>query len=280
MKTAYKPRVRLPAGPEVARLRRLLRQRQLHTVCEEARCPNLHECWSRGTATFLILGDRCTRSCRFCNVASATPLPPDPGEAERVAAAVAAMSIRHVVITSVTRDDLPDGGAGHFAALLRTLQERFPDLTTEVLIPDFQGSATALATVLDARPDVLNHNVETVPSLYARVRPQADYTRSLQLLARAVAAGFFTKSGLMVGLGERETEVMQLLTELREVGCRAVTIGQYLQPRSDKLPVARYVEPVEFERYAARAREIGFQQVQAAPLVRSSYHAAPAGSPA
>ncbi|MBL7032781.1 MAG: lipoyl synthase [Candidatus Delongbacteria bacterium] len=273
MPSLYKPRVRIPSGSRVTRLSRLLRQQQLHTVCEEAHCPNKHECWSQGTATFLILGDSCTRGCRFCNITQRDPLPPDPDEARRVANAVATLDLQHVVITSVTRDDLPDGGASAFAAVLAAVQATTPAVTTEVLIPDLQGNREALDQLLQAAPTVVNHNVETVPSLYRLVRPQAVYTRSLQLLSRAARRGFYTKSGMMLGLGETEAEVYALLDDLRQVDCRFVTIGQYLQPGHMNLPVNRYVTASEFERYAGYARKIGFHQVQASPLVRSSYHA-------
>jgi len=265
--------VKIPSGSEVARLGRILREQQLHTVCEEARCPNMHECWSKGTATIMILGDSCTRNCHFCNISNSLPTTPDPDEPQRVAATVASLKLRHVVITSVTRDDLPDGGASAFAAVLKAIKASCPGVTTEVLIPDFQGESDSLKLVLDMEPDVLNHNVETVPSLYSQVRPQAIYSRSLQLLERAAGRGHFTKSGMMAGLGETEAEVKGVLDDLHAVGCRFVTIGQYLQPAHKNLPVARYVEPAEFERYADYARKIGFQQVQSGSLVRSSYQA-------
>jgi len=259
----------------VARMAGLLDGLALHTVCQEARCPNLAECFGRGTATFLILGDRCTRGCRFCAVGHGRPAPPDPDEPHRVAKAAACLGLRHVVLTSVTRDDLPDGGAGHFAAAIQALRSRLPAVTVEVLIPDLKGSHAALEIVLQAGPDVLNHNVETVPRLYRTVRPGADYRRSLALLARAKALhpGLVTKSGLMLGLGERTTEVIQVLRDLRRAGCDLLTLGQYLQPADDQLPVVRFVPPDEFAAYGDKARSMGFRGVASGPLVRSSHRA-------
>jgi lipoic acid synthetase len=259
----------------VARMADLLDGLALHTVCQEARCPNLAECFGRGTATFLILGDRCTRGCRFCAVGHGRPAPPDPGEPQRVAEAAARLGLRHVVLTSVTRDDLPDGGAGHFAVAIQALRRDLPAAAVEVLIPDLKGSHAALELVLQARPDVLNHNVETVPRLYRTVRPRADYRRSLALLARAKALypGLVTKSGLMLGLGERTAEVIQVLHDLRRVGCDLLTLGQYLQPTEHQLPVARYVSPDEFTVYGEKARAMGFRGVASGPLVRSSHRA-------
>jgi lipoic acid synthetase len=259
----------------VARMADLLDGLALHTVCQEARCPNLAECFGRGTATFLILGDRCTRGCRFCAVGHGRPAPPDPGEPQRVAEAAARLGLRHVVLTSVTRDDLPDGGAGHFAVAIQALRRDLPAAAVEVLIPDLKGSHAALELVLQARPDVLNHNVETVPRLYRTVRPGADYRRSLALLARAKALypGLVTKSGLMLGLGERTAEVIQVLHDLRRVGCDLLTLGQYLQPTEHQLPVARYVSPDEFTVYGEKARAMGFRGVASGPLVRSSHRA-------
>jgi lipoic acid synthetase len=267
------------ASPEseaaVDRMGDLLNGLALHTVCQEARCPNLAECFGRGTATFLILGDRCTRGCRFCAVSHGRPAPLDPGEPQRVAEAAACLGLRHVVLTSVTRDDLPDGGAGHFAAAVRALRGRLPAATVEVLIPDLQGSDAALETVIRAGPDVLNHNVETVPRLYPTVRPGADYRRSLALLARAKALhpGLATKSGLMLGLGERTAEVIQVLHDLRDAGCDLLTLGQYLQPSDHELPIVRYVPPDEFAAYGDKARAMGFRGAAAGPLVRSSHRA-------
>ena len=248
-------RVRLRQGPDLARLRGLMRDATLHTVCEEARCPNLWECWNRGTATFMILGDICTRSCGFCAVKTGRPLDLDGGEPRRVAAAVRAMGLRHAVVTSVNRDELPDGGAAVFADTIREIRGLNPDCTVEVLIPDFQGSEAALLTVLDVRPDILNHNTETVPRLYPTVRPQARYDRSLELLARAKACGARTKTGLMVGLGETVDELLTVFSDLRAVGCDILTVGQYLQPTREHLPVERYYAPEEFA--DLREREIG-----------------------
>ncbi len=259
----------------VRRMEELLEGLALHTVCQEALCPNLPECFGQGTATFLILGDVCTRNCRFCAVRKGRPRPPDPEEPERVAEAAARLHLRHVVVTSVTRDDLPDGGAGHFAATVRAIRSRLPEAGVEVLIPDFRGSLAALETVLNAGPDVVNHNVETVPRLYPLIRPQADYRRSLGVLAwiKARAPQTATKSGLMLGLGERTTEVLQLLSDLREARCDELTLGQYLQPTGHQHPVVRYVPPEEFTAYREKAETLGFQKVVAGPLVRSSYQA-------
>ncbi len=268
---------RVTAGAEAAadRMAGLLAGLGLHTVCQEARCPNAAECFEQGTATFLILGNTCTRGCRFCAVSAGRPAPVDPAEPERVAEAAARLGLRHVVITSVTRDDLPDGGAGQFAAAVRALRRRLPGSTVEVLIPDLGGSCAALDTVLDVQPDVLNHNLETVPRLYAEVRPGAAYGRSLAVLARAKkqAPRVLSKSGLMLGLGERTAEVWRVLGDLRRAGCDAVTLGQYLQPGDRQRPVARYVPPEEFDWYRDRALLLGFRAVAAGPLVRSSHRA-------
>jgi len=253
----------------------LLSGLRLHTVCQEAHCPNLGECFAEGTATFLILGDTCTRNCRFCAVQHGQPRPVDGQEPEHVAEAAARLGLQHVVITSVTRDDLPDGGAGHFAATVRAVRQRLPSAHVEVLIPDLRSSRQALGTVLAAAPDVLNHNLETVPRLYARVRPGADYERSLQLLAwaKADAPQSLTKSGLMLGLGEHTAEVLQVLHDLRQAGCDLLTLGQYLRPSEAHLPISRYVTPEEFGWYRQKAQEMGFRGVASGPLVRSSHHA-------
>ncbi len=266
---------RLPSGDAFNRVRELIEKSQLHTVCQEAKCPNIWECYSQQTATFLIMGDRCTRNCGFCSVAPGRPAPLDLQEPARVAATVAAMGLRYVVVTSVTRDDLADGGAGHFAATIRAIRRRMPKAQIEVLIPDFQGDAGALDTVLDARPDVLNHNIETVPRLYPQVRPQADYRRSLELLRRSreFDTSLPTKSGLMLGLGEARQEVHRSLQDLREAGCRILTLGQYLQPSPQHLPVQTFVTPQEFEDWRRTALGLGFSEVASAPFVRSSYHA-------
>lgn len=259
----------------VARMERLLEDLALHTVCQEAGCPNLPECFGEGRATFLILGDVCTRGCRFCAVRRGRPRPPDPAEPERVAEAAARLNLRHVVVTSVTRDDLPDGGAHQFAVTLETVRRRLPEARLEVLIPDFNGSLAALEAVLAARPDVLNHNLETVPRLYPQVRPGADYRRSLGVLAwaKAQAPWVLTKSGLMVGLGERTAEVLQVLYDLRRSCCDMLTLGQYLQPTAQQCPVARYVPPEEFLWYREKAQALGFRGVASGPLVRSSHQA-------
>jgi len=268
-------RLRLPSGPAYERVRGLIAAGGLHTVCQEARCPNAWECFSRQTATFLILGGCCTRDCRFCNVPSGVPLPPDPDEPRRVAEAAGLLGLEHVVVTSVTRDDLPDGGASHFAAAIRAIRERLPSARVEVLIPDFAGDPKALATVVAAGPDVLNHNLETVARLYPRVRPQAGYRRSLELLERAgrLDAALPTKSGLMLGLGETREEVLQAIGDLRRAGCRLLTLGQYLRPSPRHLPVTRYLPPEAFDLLKEQALAMGFDAVASAPLVRSSYRA-------
>jgi len=252
----------------------LMRSKGLTTVCEEAACPNIGRCWSRLTATFMIAGSNCTRGCRFCNIATARPIgPPDPDEPARVAEAAAQMNLRFVVVTAVARDDLPDGGAEHFADTIRALRERNPEIKVEVLIPDLRGSRDALDIVIDAAPDVLNHNTETVPRLYGRVRPGARYERTLELLARSVAAGLRTKTGLMVGLGERLPEMTRVFSDLVSVGCELVTVGQYLRPTPAHLPVARFYAPAEYPALAVRGRELGLAHVEAGPLVRSSFEA-------
>ncbi len=243
----------------------------LHTVCQAAACPNIGECWARGTATFMLLGDTCTRHCRFCSVSAGQPAPPDPREPERVAEAAARLGLYHVVLTSVTRDDLSDGGAGHFALTIQAVRRRLPGVTVEVLVPDFSGSLAALATVADARPDVFNHNVETVARLSGRVRSKASYRRSLAVVAWAKRRGLTTKSGLMVGLGETCGEVIETMRDLRRAGCDILTIGQYLQPTERQLAVVSYVHPVVFAWYGEVGQSMGFPKVIAGPLVRSSY---------
>jgi lipoic acid synthetase len=268
-------RRRLPSGPEYEQIRSMLKDGKLHTVCQEAQCPNIWECFSCGTATFLILGSRCTRNCTFCAVAHGPDGPPDPAEPSRVADAAAALGLTYVVVTSVTRDDLKDGGAGQFAETIRSLKEKIKEVRVEVLIPDLAGDKAALKTVLDAAPDVLNHNIETVARLYSTVRPQAVYERSLELIRRAgvMAPDIPTKSGMMLGLGEKEEEIRETLKDLRGVGCQMLTLGQYLQPSRNHLPVSRYVPPDEFADWEKKAKEMGFEQVASGPLVRSSYHA-------
>ncbi len=268
-------KMKLPTGPAYENVRSLIKGGSLHTVCQEARCPNQWECFSCQTATFLIMGSRCTRNCRFCAVEHGPIGPPDSEEPIRIAEAAEKLNLRYVVITSVTRDDLPDGGAGFFAATIAAIRDRIPGALVEVLIPDFQGDPDALNIVLKARPDVLNHNIETVPRLYPGVRPGAIYERSLTLLKRAKALGHGipVKSGLMLGLGETDEEVRQTLQELYDSGCSMLTLGQYLQPSGGHRPVARYVPPGEFELWKEIALGIGFSQVASGPLVRSSYHA-------
>ena len=262
-------------GETYHQLKRLMRAKQLHTVCEEANCPNIGECWSHRTATFLILGDTCTRNCRFCNVRSGRPGPLDPDEPRRVAEAVRAMGLRHAVVTSVTRDDLPDGGASVFAEVIRQIRALQPGCTVEVLIPDFQGELEPLRTVMEARPDILNHNVETVPRLFPRVQPRNRYEWSLRILAEAkrLWPEALTKSGLMVGMGERVEEVLTVMEDLRRVEVDILTVGQYLQPSRRHLPIDRYYTPEEFEMLRERGLEMGFRWVESGPLVRSSFHA-------
>jgi lipoic acid synthetase len=267
-------RARAPQGPGYERLRGLMRGLELHTVCEEAHCPNLGECWGRGTATFMILGDVCTRACGFCAVKTGRPRrAPDVEEPGRVAEAVARMGLRHAVVTSVNRDDERDGGAAIFAATIREIRARAPGCAVEVLIPDFKGSREALERVFAARPDVLNHNTETVPRLYRRVRPGASFPRSLEVLRRSKEAGLLTKSGIMVGLGEEGAELEATIAAIRESGTDVLTMGQYLRPSAEHLPVVRYYTPREFDRLRDFALELGYAHVESGPLVRSSYHA-------
>lgn len=267
-------RAKAPQGPAYERLRGLMRGLELHTVCEEAHCPNLGECWSRGTATFMILGDVCTRACGFCAVKTGLPgAPPDVDEPRRVADAVRRMGLRHAVVTSVNRDDQADGGAGIFAATVRAVREAAPGCAVEVLVPDFKGRWEALGVVIAARPDVLNHNVETVPRLYRTARAGASFPRSLELLRRSKQAGLLTKSGIMVGLGEEPAEVEDTIRAIRAAGTDVLTVGQYLRPSPQHLPVRRYWSPEEFEALRALALSLGFAHVESGPLVRSSYHA-------
>ena len=268
-------KLRLPSGPEFEKTRGIIRKDRLHTVCQEAGCPNIWECFAHHTATFLILGSRCTRNCRFGAVAEGPLEPPDPEEPARVASVARQMGLKYVVVTSVTRDDLPDGGAGIFAETIEKIRQEIPDACVEVLVPDFQGSQEALLTVLKAHPDVLNHNIETVPRLYPEVRPQADYRRSLELIQRAQAydAALRTKSGLMLGLGENQAEISLTLEDMLKAGCRMLTLGQYLQPSKDHLPVRRFVPPEEFEAWRRTAIQMGFAEVASGPFVRSSYQA-------
>ncbi len=269
-------RVRAPTGPAVHRLKRILREQSLHTVCEEAACPNLGECFNRGTATFMILGDICTRRCPFCDVAHGRPEPLDAGEPTKLAQAIEIMGLRYVVITSVDRDDLRDGGAGHFAACIREARCHNPDLKIEVLVPDFRGRLeVALESLNTAPPDVFNHNLETIPRLYRQVRPGADYQWSLSLLKsfKAHQPDIPTKSGLMLGLGETEGEIIEVMRDLREYQVDMLTLGQYLQPSRHHLPVARFAHPDEFARLREIGESMGFTHVASGPMVRSSYHA-------
>ena len=268
-------KVRFPGRPNYVRLKGLMRHRRLHTVCEEAHCPNIGECWEAGTATFMILGDTCTRACGFCAVKTGRPAGLDVGEPLRVAQAVRHMGLAHAVVTSVNRDDQPDGGAGIFAATIRWIRRLSPSTSVEVLIPDFLGNWEALATVMEQRPEILNHNTETAPRLYRRVRPKARYERSLELLRRAkeMDRQGITKTGVMVGLGETKQELLLVMADLVEAGCDVLTVGQYLRPSARHLPVARYYRPEEFEEMAEAGRRLGFRHVEAGPLVRSSYHA-------
>ncbi len=273
-------KVRLNTTGEYEEVRAMLRRLSLVTVCEEARCPNIHECWARErTATFMLMGDVCTRHCGFCAVGKGKPGTLDPDEPERVAEASRELGLAHAVVTSVNRDDLEDGGAEHFAATIRAIRGRNPGCTVEVLIPDFQGNWEALSVVLEAAPEILNHNVETVPRLYRRVRPDARYVQSLELLSRSRAyrdahrLSMRTKSGLMVGLGESTEELLATLSDLRASGCDIATVGQYLQPHARRLPIERYYTPEEFAAIRESAEAMGFLRVESGPLVRSSYHA-------
>ena len=268
-------KVRMPGGPNHLRLKNLMRAQGLHTVCEEAHCPNVGECWEAGTATFMILGDICTRACGFCAVTSGRPKALDYEEPIRVAEAVRQMGLAHAVVTSVNRDDTPDGGASVFADTIRWIRRLAPETTIEVLIPDFAGNWDALTTVLSARPEILNHNTETVPRLYRTVRPKGRYERSLDLLRRVklLDSGIYSKTGIMVGLGETRAEIAAVMRDLRSVGCDILTIGQYLRPSEKHLPLVRYYAPEEFSELAEEARALGFRHVEAGPLVRSSYHA-------
>lgn len=266
-------RMQLPTTADYHTLRSNIRQHNLHTVCEEARCPNLGECWSRGVATVMILGDTCTRSCGFCNIKTGRPPVLDREEPARVGESIALMGLKFVCITSVNRDELPDGGAGIWADTIREIRRQSPQTQIEALIPDFCGDWSALATVLEARPDILNHNLESVPRLYPAVRPQARYTRSLELLSRAKDAGFTTKTGIMVGIGERDDEVATLMADAAAHRVDILSIGQYLQPTARHLPVARFVHPDQFAAYKTEGEALGLRHVESGPMVRSSYHA-------
>ncbi|MBI5022279.1 MAG: lipoyl synthase [Ignavibacteriales bacterium] len=266
-------KAKIPSGEAYAHLKKLIDSKNLHTVCEEAKCPNRGECWNHGTATFMILGDICTRSCGFCAVKTGKPTELDSQEPYRVADAVKSMGVRHAVITSVNRDELFDGGAQIFAETIRQIRIKNPNTKVEVLIPDFRGDEFALNIVLDAFPDILNHNMETVPQLYPTVRPQANYNRSLELLHRSKRRGFNTKTGLMLGIGETTEEVLEVMKDLRKINCDILTLGQYLQPTKEHLPIDRFVHPDEFKMLKETGIQMGFKHVESGPLVRSSYHA-------
>src|SRR5438105_10008669 len=268
-------RVRVHEGEDYKQLKQLVREQRLHTVCEEARCPNIFDCWNRRTATFMILGDTCTRACRFCAVTSGRPMELDLGEPLRVAESVAQLGLRHAVITSVDRDDLRDGGAGTFARTIRAIRRRSLGTTVEVLTPDFQGDREAIRTVVEAGPDIFNHNTETVPRLYARIRPKAVYANSLALLpyVKELAPHMVSKSGLMVGLGETRDELLQVFRNMREHRVDVLTVGQYLRPSKKHAEVLRYYPPAEFDELKSEALQMGFAHVESGALVRSSYHA-------
>ena len=266
-------KVKLRQGPDYREIRRIIEERGLHTICKEARCPNMWECWNNRTATFLILGDVCTRRCHYCSVETGKPPSLDLDEPRRVADAVEALALRHAVITSVNRDELEDGGASVFAETIRRIREKLPTCGIEVLIPDFQGNESALETVLNEKPDILNHNIETVPRLFPAIRPQGKYNRSIQLFKQAKQLGAVTKSGLIAGLGETIDEIREVMKDLRTVECDIVTIGQYLQPTRAHMPVARFYTPEEFDMLKNEGQALGFNHVESGPLVRSSYHA-------
>jgi lipoic acid synthetase len=266
-------KMKMPGGEQFAKLLNLVNDQKLHTVCQSAKCPNMGECWAAGTATLMILGDVCTRSCGFCHIATGRPPTLDLDEPVRVGRAVATMNLGHAVITSVNRDELPDGGAGVWAETIRQVRLQSPGTSIEVLIPDFCGDWDALQLVLDARPDILNHNIESVPRLYKQVRPQAKYRRSLELLHRAKQQGFVTKTGMMLGLGETEDEIDGVIDDLVSIGCEILTLGQYLQPTVNHLPVIRWVHPDEFASWKVRGEAKGLRHVESGPMVRSSYHA-------
>ncbi len=266
-------KIKLPRGFKASQVVEMLNERHIHTICSSGMCPNRAECWGNGTATFMLCGAVCTRNCRFCNVTGGKPGPLDPQEIEDIVRSVKELKLKHVVITSVTRDDLPDGGARHWAAMIRRLHEECPGVTMEVLIPDMQGRTDLLDIILDEHPDVISHNLETVRRLTPEVRRVATYDRSLQVLEYLARKGANTKSGIMLGLGETEEEVLQAMDDLRAVGCRIMTIGQYLQPSKLHYPVQDYIHPDKFEEYRLKGIEKGFAHIESAPMVRSSYHA-------
>ncbi len=266
-------KMKMPAGPEFAKLYNLVNDHRLHTVCQSAKCPNMGECWAAGTATLMILGDVCTRSCGFCNIATGKPQSLDLDEPYRVGDAVRLMNLKHVVITSVNRDELADGGAAVWAHTIREVRRQSPGTSVEVLIPDFCGNWDALQLVLNEKPEILNHNIETIPRLYKTVRPQAKYHRSLKLLQIAKDQAFVTKTGMMLGLGEESHEIEAVLDDLVSISCDILTLGQYLQPSAQHLPVERWVHPDEFKQWKVRGEELGLRHVESGPMVRSSYHA-------
>ncbi len=266
-------KVRAPGGEDYARIKSMMRSKALHTVCEEARCPNITECWNAGTATFMIHGDTCTRSCGFCAVKTGRPLPVDYDEPRRVAEAIASMNLKHAVITSVNRDELKDGGSTIWAETITLSRELSPTTTIEVLVPDFKGNMSNLQRIIDAQPDILNHNTETVPRLYKHVRPQGRFQWTLDVLAESKRQGMRTKTGIMLGLGETPAEIMDVMAELIKVNVDVLTLGQYLQPTKNHLPVDRFVHPDEFKHYEVEGLKMGFNIVESGPLVRSSYHA-------
>src|SRR5580704_17671059 len=266
-------KMKMPGGEEYTKLVKLVTEQRLHTVCQSAKCPNMGECWAAGTATLMILGDVCTRSCGFCHIATGKPPTLDLDEPMRVGHAVNLMGLKHIVITSVNRDELPDGGAGVWAETIRQIRLQSPDTSVEVLIPDFCGDWESLQKVLDEKPEILNHNLESVPRLYPVVRPQAKYHRSLKLLQIAKQQGFISKTGMMLGLGEREDEIESVMDDLVAIGCDILTLGQYLRPTREHLPVIRWVHPDEFKNWKKRGEAKGIRHIESGPLVRSSYHA-------
>ncbi len=270
-----KPKVKSPLTPEVTKIKSMLRMLNLHTVCEEASCPNIGDCFSRKTATFMIMGDTCTRACPYCDVSHGKPLPLDPSEPLNIAKAVSMLGLKHVVITSVNRDDLPDGGATHFAKTIKEVKKSNPGCTVEVLIPDFLGDRKSLETVAEAKPDVINHNIETVPSLYKKVRHRGNYERSLKIIKwiKEIDSSIHSKSGIMVGLGEKKEEVIRVMEDLIKNDCEILTVGQYLQPSKNHLPVVKYYSQEEFKEFEKIGYSLGFKEVYSGVLVRSSYHA-------
>jgi lipoic acid synthetase len=266
-------KIKLPSGEGFSHVSKVVKEHVLHTICSSGMCPNIGECWGNGTATFMILGDICTRSCRFCATTTGKPLPPDPEEPRRVAESIKLMGLKHCVITSVTRDDLPDGGAQHWQNTIVEVRKQNPEIKIEVLIPDFNGSIEDIDKVLTAKPDIVAHNLETVERLTTAVRSKANYKKSLKVVAYVAKKEYLSKSGIMLGLGEEQSEVEQLMDDLRSVGCRSLTLGQYLQPRKENIPVANFVTPEQFAAYKVIALQKGFEFVESGPLVRSSYHA-------